>query len=102
MRLRLFSATIALLGVSTLAAWSQSTASLSGTVTDPSGAVVAGAHVTVHSIGTGLDRVVDTDSAGLYEAPSLQPGEASARLDDRGVRAPARLGRADRRERGEF
>ncbi len=75
MRLRLFSATIALLGLSSLAAWGQSTASLSGTVTDPSGAVVAGAHVTVHSIGTGLDRVVNTDSAGLYDVPSLQPGD---------------------------
>ena len=75
MRLRLLSATIALLGLSTLAAWGQSTASLSGTVTDPSGAVVAGARVTVHSIGTGLDRVIDTDSAGLYDVPSLQPGD---------------------------
>jgi hypothetical protein len=37
--------------------------------------VVAGAHVTVHSIGTGLDRVVNTDSAGLYDVPSLQPGD---------------------------
>lgn len=55
-------------------AWGQSTASLSGTVTDPSGAVVVNAQVTVHNLGTGLDRVVNTGSAGLYVVPSLQPG----------------------------
>jgi Carboxypeptidase regulatory-like domain len=75
MRPKHLAASILLSGFFTLAAWGQSTASLSGTVTDPSGAVVAGAHVTVHSIGTGLDRVVDTDSAGLYEVPALVPGD---------------------------
>jgi hypothetical protein len=64
----------ALLSVCTLGAWAQSTATLSGTVTDPTGAVVVNAHVTVHSLATGADRVVDTDSAGLYVVPSLQPG----------------------------
>jgi hypothetical protein len=62
-------------GVCALAAWSQSTATLSGTVTDPSGAVVANAHVIVHSLATGADRAVNTDSAGLYVVPSLQPGD---------------------------
>ena len=62
-------------GAFALAAWGQSTASLSGTVTDPTGSVVVGAHVTVHSLATGVDRLVDTDSAGLYVVPSLQPGD---------------------------
>ena len=53
----------------------QSTATLSGTVTDPSGAVVANAQVTVHSIDTGADHMFIADSAGLYAVPSLQPGE---------------------------
>ncbi len=52
----------------------QSTASLSGTVTDPSGAVVPRAHVVVHSLDTGIDRTIDTDAAGLYAVPSLLPG----------------------------
>ena len=64
-----------LLGVCALGAWAQSTATLSGIVTDPSGAVVVNAHVTVHSLATGADRVVDTDSAGMYAVPSLQPGD---------------------------
>ena len=58
-------------------AWGQSTATLSGTVTDPSGAVVSGAHVKVHSLATGLDRIIDTNSDGLYVVPSLQPGDYS-------------------------
>ena len=65
----------ALLGVCTLGAWGQSTASLSGTVTDPSGAVIPNARVAVHSLATGVVRIVDTDSAGLYVVPSLQPGD---------------------------
>jgi hypothetical protein len=56
-------------------ALAQSTASLSGTVTDPSGAVVPNTQVTVHSLATGLDRFIKTDSAGLYVVPSLQPGD---------------------------
>ena len=64
-----------LLAACAFAARAQSTASLSGTVTDPSGAVVPNAKVTVHSLGTGADRIVVTDSAGLYVVPSLQPGD---------------------------
>lgn len=62
-------------GVCALASWGQSTASLSGTVTDPSGAVVPQARVVVHSLATGVDRVIETDSAGLYAVPSLLPGD---------------------------
>jgi len=64
-----------LLGILSVSTFAQSTASLSGTVTDPSGAVVPGAHVTVHSLVTGADRTTNTDAAGLYAVPSLQPGE---------------------------
>ena len=54
----------------------QSTATLSGTITDPSGAVLPNAQVIVHSLSTGLDRIVIvTDSAGIYVALSLQPGD---------------------------
>jgi hypothetical protein len=52
----------------------QSTATLSGTVTDPSGAVLPSAKITVHSLATGQDRVAVSDSAGNYSVASLQPG----------------------------
>src|SRR6202167_6838644 len=62
----------------------QSTATLSGTVTDPSGAVVPQAQVTVTGISTGVVRAVTSDSAGSYTVPSLQPGNYSVRVDEAG------------------
>ena len=52
----------------------QSTATLSGTVTDATGALVSGAAIKVHSLDTNADREVTTDSTGEYVVPSLQPG----------------------------
>src|ERR1700677_90360 len=66
---------LALLAFCVSGAWAQSSATLSGVVTDPSGAAVAHAQVVVHSLATGLDRTVTTDEAGAYAVPSLQPGD---------------------------
>jgi hypothetical protein len=45
-----------------------------GTVTDPQGAVVAGAKVTVHNINTGLERTTQTSADGSYSVPELPIG----------------------------
>ena len=66
---------VVVFGISGVCAIAQSTASLSGVVSDPTGAVVPGSHVTVHSLATGIDREIVTDSAGIYVVPSLQPGD---------------------------
>src|SRR5713226_4577756 len=50
-------------------------ATLSGTITDPSGAVIAGAQVSIANKATGVTRAVTTDAAGLYSAPNLLPGD---------------------------
>jgi hypothetical protein len=71
---------VVLFATTAVAAFGQSSASLSGTVSDPTGAVVPGAHVTVHSLATGADRAVDTDGAGLYAVPALQPGDYSVKV----------------------
>ena len=63
------------MGIYGVFTFAQSTASLSGVVTDPTGAVVPAARVTVHSLATGIDRDIVTDSAGIYVVPSLQPGD---------------------------
>ena len=45
-----------------------------GTVTDSTGATVAGAKVTIVNEGTGLTRVLTADSNGEYTAPALPTG----------------------------
>src|SRR5277367_5231172 len=45
-----------------------------GTVTDPSGAVVAGAKVSAKNVGTGLERTTDTSADGSFSLPELPIG----------------------------
>ncbi len=47
---------------------------LEGTVTDPSGAVVPSASVTITNTGTGQTRTLTTDVGGYYTAQQLAPG----------------------------
>ena len=55
-----------------------------GTVTDPNGAVVAGATITVKNTSTGLERSVKTDDAGNYSVPELPIGPYEVRVDQTG------------------
>ena len=63
----------ALLAPVTVAAQS-TTATILGTVTDSSGAVLPGVAVTIVNEGTNSQRTVTTDGTGGYEAPLLPPG----------------------------
>src|SRR5204863_3500695 len=47
---------------------------ISGSVTDPSGAVVSGAKVTVKNVNTSAERTTTADSSGSYTVTNLQPG----------------------------
>src|SRR6202790_4979112 len=49
-------------------------ATLSGTVTDQSGGIVAKAGISIKNVATGVTRAVTTDPAGFYSAPNLLPG----------------------------
>jgi Carboxypeptidase regulatory-like domain/TonB-dependent Receptor Plug Domain len=49
-------------------------ATLSGTISDPSGGVVPNAQVSVRNTATGVTRAVTADTAGLYVLPNLLPG----------------------------
>ena len=50
-------------------------ATLSGTVSDPTGAVIPNANVTIRNLATGIVAEVSTNSSGLYNAPNLLPGD---------------------------
>jgi len=57
-----------------------------GTVTDESGAVVRGAHVTITNVETGLVRPLDTNESGDYVAPNLPPGLYSISVEAAGFK----------------
>jgi type 1 fimbria pilin len=65
----LFTASFVLLALPALA--QRSTATIRGTVTDPSHAVVPGASVTVTNELTGFTRTATTNAAGLYSFADL-------------------------------
>src|SRR5712691_2100318 len=66
-------------------AWAQlPTSTLNGIVTDPQGAAVAGAKVTVTSKATGLTRDVSTGSEGQYVIANLLPGDYDIRIETQG------------------
>jgi len=62
------------------------TGSITGTVTDPSGAVVAGATVTVRDVDTNAIRAEKTSDAGTYTVTQLPPGHYSVKIDKAGFK----------------
>src|SRR5215471_13229114 len=68
------------------------TASITGTVKDTSGAVIAGAAVNARHIDTGLTRVAQTDTNGSYSVPSLPVGQYEVYAERMGFRREVRRG----------
>jgi hypothetical protein len=69
------------------AARAQTTATISGTVEDPFGAVIPGAQVTLTNQETNESRRVQSNGAGLYAFPSLVPGTYSLKVSAKGFQA---------------
>jgi len=67
-------------------------ATLSGTVTDPSGGVVPNATVSAVNTTTAISRDVTTDSAGLYTVPNLVPGPYDIRVSAAGFSTSVQSG----------
>src|SRR5579863_3250241 len=63
-----------------------SSGSVQGTVTDPSGAVVRGATVTVTNKATGGTIQATTDSSGIYTSGALTPGTYTIRVEAKGFK----------------
>lgn len=68
------------------------TGSMVGTVTDPSGAVVPGAEVTVRNTGTSVTFVTVTDGSGFWRAPQLIPGVYEVSVTATGFSTTVRKG----------
>ena len=72
---------LALLFVLTVAVFAQQpTATLTGVVTDPNGAVIPGATVTATNKATNLTRTAATNSEGVYVIANLPVGEYEVKI----------------------
>ena len=67
-------------------------ATLVGTVTDASGAVVVNAKVTVTESNTGVSRNVNTNESGNYTFPNLPPGTYTVAAEQTGFKKVSRAG----------
>ncbi len=76
-----------------VAVWSQTdTAALSGRVTDPSGAVIVGADVTITNTATNTSNEMKTNQAGLYSFSALPPGTYTLLVRSKGFQQVERRG----------
>ena len=63
-----------------------------GTVTDPSGALVSGAKVTVKNVATGLERSTQTSADGSYSIPELPIGTYTVTITQPGFQTSSTTG----------
>lgn len=68
----------------------ESRAIISGTVTDPQGAVVPGAGIQVRNLGTNVVAKATTSDRGVYQAPPLNPGMYSVTATASGFKSLVR------------
>jgi hypothetical protein len=65
---------------------------LSGSITDPSGAVVANAQVVIKNSATGVATTVTTNADGVYSAVNLLPGEYEVAVSATGFNTEIKKG----------
>jgi Carboxypeptidase regulatory-like domain len=76
-----------LVSLSSLADAQSTAGRILGTISDQSGAAVAGAKVTVTDVQRGTARTLTTDQTGSFVAPDLQPGVYKARVEAKGFKS---------------
>jgi hypothetical protein len=74
------------------AAYPQASSSLTGVVTDSSGAVIPGAQVNASNLETGAERSTESNEQGLYTIPLLPPGMYQVAVTKEGFRSAVRDG----------
>ena len=83
-------ATLAFFAVSPLlqtSAYSQATTTagaIQGTISDPKGAIIPGASITITNRATGAKKEIESDSSGFYSVASLIPGQYQVSVTDPG------------------
>ncbi len=75
-----------LLATDSICAQQVITGSISGIVTDPTGAAIPGAAVTVTNEGTSVSRSATTDGEGFYAIEAMPSGEYTVRISKQGFK----------------
>jgi hypothetical protein len=83
---------LAALAVLVPTAYPQALSSLTGVITDSSGAAVPGAQVSASNLETGAERSTQSNDEGLYTIPSLPPGNYQVAVSKDGFRSAVREG----------
>src|SRR3984885_10388572 len=78
--------------LSSSSAWAQTGASLSGVVTDQTGAALRDVAVTIRNLDTGATRTIATHGGGHYQASGLRPGLFEIRASKQGFADETRMG----------
>ena len=80
----ILAAVLVLLCAGVMAQTTVATGSIVGSVTDPSGAVLSGAKVSITNTGTGQTIETTSNSAGTYNSGALQPGTYKVQVTQKG------------------
>jgi len=72
--------------------WAGITGSISGIVTDPSGAAIPGVTVTATNTLTGVQRTIQSDSKGFYNFPELAIGDYTILAEQKGFKEYSKSG----------
>ena len=80
------------MGLLCVQAFGQSAGTITGTVTDSTGAVVPGAQITITNTVTGQARSLQTNNVGRYYAPALNPGSYQVEASMAGFQAVVHSG----------
>ncbi len=83
---RLLLSAVLMIFFASAVAWGGVTGSISGTVKDPSGAVVPGATVTALQTETGIQQTTHTDAQGFYTFPLLPVGHYEINVQQTGFK----------------
>ncbi len=61
-------------------------ATITGTVTDATGAIIPGAQVTLRNVATNITTTTESNAAGIYVFPALSPGTYEVTVEKQGFR----------------
>ena len=79
-------AVVCLLLLATLSVGQITSGTISGSVKDPSGAIVAGATVTATESNKGVSRTVTTNDSGDFVFPNMPPGSYTVTVESKGFK----------------